>query len=215
MSMVTRWLFSISPKTIIRGVPCAVALYEKPEMHPVAFAKLQAAFDCIRLVAPVRYAQIVRDLRRVLVAGFPWYRGSFDSASQSCELLFTWVVDGRTSPEAVAATLVHEAQHARLRRLGFGYSPEIRPRIERLCHRAARNFARRLSEASELVDELTRQLERDPEVYSPAGRWRAKAEALESMALTGWIKVPLSGFAKWRANRSASDRVARGRPTRG
>jgi hypothetical protein len=206
MSLVAKGLFWISPKKTIHGLPSAA--FHARAQRAAAFAKLQSAFDCIQQHAPVRYAQVTRDLACVLVAGAPWARGSFHQATRTCELYSEWLLDPETPPEAVAATLIHEAQHARLHRLGFGYPPEIRERIERLCHRAARNFARTVGNCEWLVDELTRQLARDPQIYSPAGRWEAKAAALDSISVPAWIKVPLKGYLQWRGRRSGRDPAA-------
>ena len=214
MSVVSRVLFKIGPKRTIHGVRCAVALFADGTQGAAAFARLLAAFDLIQKHAPVRYAQVTRDVARVLVSGAPWARGSFCPASRICELDFEWVIDTSTPPEAVAATLIHEAQHARLHRLGFDYTPEIRPRIERLCHRSARNFARRVGDGQWLVDQLNRQLDRDPHVYSPAGRWEAKAEALAAISLPQWIKSPMGRYLAWRAKRSGGIPAASGRPTK-
>jgi hypothetical protein len=67
-----------------------------------------------------------------------------------------FLCDPETTPANIAATLVHEATHARLDRIG--YAPEKRARVEGLCFRRERAFARRLPDSHELVAEIDRQL---------------------------------------------------------
>ena len=47
----------------------------------------------------------------------------------------------------IAATLVHEAVHARLQRAGLRYWPDLRPRIEAVCVREEIAFVRLLAAA--------------------------------------------------------------------
>ena len=98
------------------------------------------------------------------------------------ELFDDYVVDSETTAEKLACTLVHEAQHARLFRLGFGYQPEIRGRIERLCFRAERNFARALPDQSELVTRAEQWMEADAEQhFSTEARREAGFRALREL----------------------------------
>lgn len=98
-----------------------------------------------------------------------------------------YVADFATSPADVAATLVHEATHVSLERLGFHYTAQRRARIEAVCYRRALRFARRLPGASDLVAKPERQLMRDP-VYltDEAFRGRIIAE-LRRLGVPNWL----------------------------
>lgn len=83
-----------------------------------------------------------------------------------------------TDSTQIAATLVHEATHARLDR--FGYAAGRRARIEAICFRRERAFARRLPESESLVAAIDRQLQRDPSYWTDdASRQRVTDELIK------------------------------------
>ena len=72
-----------------------------------------------------------------------------------------------TSAAGLASTLVHEATHAWLEKLGFWYSEDRRQRIEAICFKRELRFVRRAGGEKELISELERQLTCDPAYFSP------------------------------------------------
>jgi hypothetical protein len=103
------------------------------------------------------------------------------------ELYQEHVLDAQTTPASLACLLIHEAQHARLRRLGFGYDETVRHRIEKLCYRAQRNFARLLPNGDALVAEAETRMEADPEFYSNESHRRRDMKALRELGCPDWI----------------------------
>ena len=98
-----------------------------------------------------------------------------------------YVLDAQTTPASLACLLIHEAQHARLRRLGFGYDETIRNRIEKLCYRAQRNFARLLPNGGALVAEAEALMEADSEFFSNESHRRRDIKALRELGCADWI----------------------------
>ena len=71
-----------------------------------------------------------------------------------CELEENFVRAENTSAAQIASVIVHEATHARMMRLGFGYEEPKRVRIEHICFGAQQAFARRLPDGEQLVKEV-------------------------------------------------------------
>ncbi|MBO0763938.1 MAG: hypothetical protein J2P50_05035 [Hyphomicrobiaceae bacterium] len=65
-----------------------------------------------------------------------------------------------SSPQIIAATIVHEATHARLQRCGIGYDEERRSRIEAICFRREAALAMKLPNGGSVRETAERQLAR-------------------------------------------------------
>ena len=96
--------------------------------------------------------------------------------------------DGLESIEGLASTIVHEAQHARLYRFGFGYEEHERGRIEEVCIKSQRNFGKRIPNGYEVVKDANIQLSVDLSVvYSDDYRFLHKFKELEKLNLPKWF----------------------------
>jgi hypothetical protein len=104
---------------------------------------VKKALRLIKVHDPIRYDRLLRDLDRVLVGPIP-SQGRYSASMKACHLDSRFVLAKTTSPEQIAATIVHEATHARLRRCGIGYDEQLRGRVEAVCVRRELAFARRL-----------------------------------------------------------------------
>jgi hypothetical protein len=108
--------------------------------------------------------------------------------------------------EFVASSLVHEATHGRLARCGFGYSADIRYRIERLCIRQERAFATRIPGNEALLDRVNRKLMIPPEYWID--------EAAKDRFRTGFLSMSADGgLPEWlaRALLSLREKVGKSR----
>lgn len=116
-----------------------------------------------------------------------------------CELQENFVRAETTSIAQIASAIVHEATHARLMRLGFGYEEPKRLRIERICFGAQRGFARRLPDGEELVKEVEESQAYYGEAYfSDAGRREADLEGLRMLGVPKWIVWLLAKLFSYR-----------------
>jgi hypothetical protein len=150
--MLERLIIRLSEKRRLHDLPVAVWVVT-PSDDRIAFGKLDAALRLIQQLAPEKFQAVQKDVHTILVAGLPTYRGCYVHRLRLIELERGYVLDRETTPESIACVLVHEAQHARLWRLGFCYDEPIRGRVEGLCYRAQRNFARLLTNGEDLVAE--------------------------------------------------------------
>lgn len=207
-------LFRWSPKRVIDGMPVAVVLFSSAEERNTAFGRISDALALLERYAPIRYGQIKRDIGRILVsAAVPTAYGTYDEASRTCALLFDWMMAPDTSPEDIAGTIVHEAQHGRLFRLGFGYGADVRGRVERLCFRATRISVRRLPNAERVLARAEAGMTLSNDAYSAISHLTRERTAIRELKLPGFVKAGLLWMNGRRAAQVAkhSDLPASGR----
>jgi hypothetical protein len=214
MRVLDEIVFRVSPKRVIAGLPVAVLLATPDDERAVAFARIADAMALIERYAPVRFEQVRRDVARILVYGEPSFRGAYAKESRTCELFVDWVVAHDTNPAALAGAIVHEAQHGRLFRLGFGYDAPFRHRIERVCYRATRAFARRIPDGDALVPWTTRCMAVGEDAYSAASGLRRRIDAIDRIGLPRWLQQLLRLRLRRKLTRALSaQKPAGGRPT--
>jgi hypothetical protein len=114
--------------------------------------RIENALHLIKIHDRLRYDRLLRDLERILVCVLLGDLACFNHRYGSCELDARFVLAETSSPEVIAATIVHEATHARLWSLGVRYEQKRRHRIEAICFRRVLAFATKLPN-SELVRE--------------------------------------------------------------
>jgi len=78
-------------------------------------------------------------------------RGAYFHEQRACLVELTFTVNPDFSDAEVAATILHEAMHARLDRLGFPLEMEDRARQERFCRRAEIEFGRLVPNGDRVV----------------------------------------------------------------
>lgn len=139
----------------IDGVKVAVAnIDERPPID-----KVTAALRLIEQHDPLRFARLKRDLTGgIRVDPAIASRARFIARSWVCEINYEFANSGCTI-EVLAATIVHEAAHARLWRRGITYDEPIRARVEAICMRRELAFARRLPDGEKCFAEVKRALE--------------------------------------------------------
>jgi hypothetical protein len=106
--------------------------------------RIAQALGFIKTYDPTRYHRLLRDLERIWTRLLVYNLGQFNEALSACELDQRFVLDESTSVEQIAATIVHEATHARIARYGIDYEEPIRHGIEAICMRREMAFANRL-----------------------------------------------------------------------
>ena len=120
--------------------------------------RVEDALDLIRTHDPVRYHRLRGDLERVWVLPLNGSVALFDQTLLACHLDERFVLAETTTPEQIAAAIVHEATHARLMRAGIGYEEEIRARVEAVCLRREMAFAHCVPEGEGIREEAERTL---------------------------------------------------------
>lgn len=106
---------------------------------------LDEALHLVRQMQPLRYNQILRDLKFIWVRYVPG-SAEYDPSIEACVISPDRFTGHYRRKEDFALTIIHEATHARLDKLGVGYDETIRGRVEAICHRRELFFAKLLGD---------------------------------------------------------------------
>jgi hypothetical protein len=127
------------------------------EAEPI-LRRIEEALLLIKRYDRIRYDRLLRDLQRVWVLLLPSSVASFEYRIYTCQIDTRYCLAETTTPELLAATIVHEATHARLWRCGIRYEEAQRPRIEEICVRREIAFAAKLPNGEDARDQAERTL---------------------------------------------------------
>jgi hypothetical protein len=169
-------LFLFSRRSVIDGIEVIDVAGEESER---TIGSLRKALQLLETTDPGRYQRLRRDLRRIalLKAGGP----EFAPEVRACVLRSRYVRE--SDPAGVAATLVHEAAHARLWRRGVRENSDSRPRVEEICVNEQIAFAERLGNP-DMLNHLRDKLQRP---------WWTQAQ-LHERRITAWRHL---GMPDW------------------
>jgi hypothetical protein len=126
---------------------------------PEDLTRVEGALLLIKQHSPLDYARIIRELERIWVTLSFYGLGQYKHSLKACILDERYVADSATTVERIAATIVHEATHARLERCRIEYKQELRTRIEAICFRRELAFSARLPNGAEVQQEIAQCLE--------------------------------------------------------
>lgn len=164
----------------VRGISVRV-INSRPDIETGAVLdRLSHALDLIALYAPRRFRRMTQDLSGIVVHRFAC-RGAFFPQTRECLVELTFTVNpDHTLPE-IAASIVHEATHARVA-ARCGMLPEaLRPREERICRRAELDFGTALPGGAVVVERARRSLGLSDQDVAPQVDWHAAARRIESI----------------------------------
>jgi hypothetical protein len=139
-------LLSISRRRTIDGF--SVATMDDAGQASASFEQVEEALHLIRDHAPRLYGRLRCDLELIWVRVLPGPLGGYNHALRACLLDARFVLDHTRPCSLIAASIVHEGTHARLRRCGIDYREPIRNRVEAVCVRAEMDFAARLPDGA-------------------------------------------------------------------
>ena len=123
----------------VHGIPVLVN-NTRPDIDTNdVLARLDRTLALIEQYVPHHFRHLKRDFAYIVVERFAC-RGAYFHEQQACLVELTFTVNQDFSDAEVAATILHEAMHARLHRLGFPLEMEDRARQERFCRRAEIEF---------------------------------------------------------------------------
>jgi hypothetical protein len=151
-----------------------------------ALQRVEAALRLIERFAPLHYRRVRNNLSRIWVQMVPHGAGCYLHSLNAC------LLDERVV--ASEDTIVHEATHARLEKRGIRYEEAVRHRIERICARRELDFARHLSGADTLHEEITRRLDlcnEEKAFYTDQNMWQkidqGNADILRHLGTPEWV----------------------------
>jgi len=123
----------------VLGIP-VIVYNTRPDIDTNAvIARLERSLSLIERYVPHHFRHLKRDFAYVVVQRFAC-RGAYFHAQRACLTELTFTVNPGFSDAEVAATILHEAMHARLHALGFPLEMNDRARQERFCRRAEIEF---------------------------------------------------------------------------
>ena len=138
-------------RTVIRGFPIE-AVNTRPDINTHdAIARLDGALALLEQYVPHHYRRLRRDFSGFLIERRA-YRGAFLVASRTCLVELTFVVNRSFSLAQIAATILHEAMHARLHACGIAVGAHETHRQERFCRRAEIEFGSQVPGGEPIVE---------------------------------------------------------------
>src|SRR4026208_1614647 len=154
----------------IHGLPIRI-VNTRPDIQTEQVARrLAAALDLIATYAPHCYRRLRTDLAGFVVERFAC-RGAFFPMSRECLVELTFTVNPQVSLPEIAASIVHEATHARVARWCRSTSTHNRGREERLCRRAELDFGLALPDGAVGVQRAQAALEMTEQEAAPPIAW--------------------------------------------
>ena len=135
----------------LRGLPVTV-VNTRPDIDTDAvFARLDASLGLIERYTPHYYRHLVRDFAGILVERYAC-RGAYLPGRRVCLLELTFAVNPSFTDAQRAATILHEAMHAKLDRLGASTGMGDRARQERFCRRAEIEFGKLVADGAPILE---------------------------------------------------------------
>jgi hypothetical protein len=163
---------------MVHGVPVRIVNTRADIQTDQVVHRLTAALDLIATYAPGRYGRLRRDFAGFVVQRFAC-RGAFFPESRECLVELTFTVNPRHGLPEIAASIVHEATHARVARMCRTRTPEMHAREERLCRRAELEFGLAVPDGAVVVQRARASLALADREVAPDVDW---AEAARRVA---------------------------------
>lgn len=158
----------------LRGLPVLVH-NTRPDIDTArVVARLERALELIDSHTPHYGRHLRRDFAGILVQRYPC-RGAYLPDSRTCLVELTFTVHETISEPEIAATILHEAMHARLHALGFPLEMADRARQERFCRRAEIEFGRLVPGGEPVLERALQSLALEDADVAPDIDWRLAA----------------------------------------
>jgi hypothetical protein len=177
---------------VIRGIPVTL-INTRPDIDSEdVFARLDDALGLIERYQPSHFRRMHRDFARIQVRRFPC-RGAYFPDTRICLVELTFVVNRQFTPTQVAATILHEAMHARLDNAGVKYDAAGAAKHERFCRRAEVEFGMLAPDGAPVVDRALASLASADDEVAPVIDWelagrRVDAADLSALSAPDWMK---------------------------
>ena len=171
------------------GIPLLITNTGAYGTHDDLYARVDAALALIATHQPWRLERIRQDVGRIWVHRQAGFRAAYRHDIRSC-LLDSYFITHHPA-EAVAASIAHEAVHARVAKLAI--VKKDRAREERLCRRAEVSLGRALPNGAPVVARAAAARAASDEEVAPRVDWREVAReqrraAIREMQIPGWLE---------------------------
>jgi hypothetical protein len=159
-----------SATRIIRGVRVSV-INTRPEIDTEqVFTRVDATLGLIETHVPWHFRRLRRDFSGIVVERFPC-RGAFFPETRTCLFELTFSVNPSFSDAQRAASILHEAMHARLHAAGVHAEPGDKAREERFCRRAEVEFGKLVPDGGPVVQRALESLAMADDEVAPEIDW--------------------------------------------
>ena len=185
-----------TPTTESGGIPVVVHNTRPDVETGDVLARLGGALALIERYAPHHFRHLQRDFACILVQRYAC-RGAYFPDQHTCLVELTFTVNRSFSEAQIAATILHEAMHARLHRLGFPLGMANRARQERFCRRAEIEFGLAVPGGASIVERALATLERADDEVAPVVDQALAAERivradLDALPVPRWLKQAIA-----------------------
>ena len=161
----------------VHGIPVFVD-NTRPDISTAdVVARLERSLALIQRYVPHHFRHLKRDFAYIVVRRFAC-RGAYFHEQRACLTELTFTVNRDFSDAEVAASILHEAMHARLHALGFPLEMEDRARQERFCRRAEIEFGMLVPNGERVVERARWTSELSDEEVAPEIDPRVAAERI-------------------------------------
>lgn len=143
-------------------------------------ARLGRALDLIATYAPPRFRRMQQDLAGIVVRRFAC-RGAFFPQERECLVELTFAVNPRHSLAEIAASMVHEATHARLAAMCGPLPQHHRAREERMCRKAELEFGLAIPDGGVVVERARAALAMTDQDVAPAVDWAEATRRVQAV----------------------------------
>lgn len=179
---------------------------------------LELSFKLLKSVFPGKYKDLLKDVKKIYIErniiDDGDVSGMFIPNIKSISLpikLFQSNLRFENKTEFIASIILHEAQHARLYRLGFDSNRKTLGRQERVCYSLQNRFGEKITNGSEIIRYCNFALSVDLENhYSTESFIIRQIENLNSKEVPNWIKTYctrklLKGYKKMKNIKNDND----------
>jgi hypothetical protein len=188
-----------SRRHLLGELPVFIAPSLGDDATGIILGKLATAIQLLPAGGTTARRAIGHYIERVIVGPMPHIQAEWNESVRACLLDSTYVATSSTRSIDLALLLVHEAQHARLMRLGIPYKADTRLRVERSCIEAEREFARATGCDQATVDRILLKYEQAEELWDPARLADLKIATLRGLHPPRWILWVASAIIRRRA----------------
>ncbi len=176
----------------LRGLPIVVRNTRPDVDTGEVLARLDGALELIERHTPHHFRRLRRDFAGIVVQRYAC-RGAYLPGERICLVELTFTVNASCTLAQIAATILHEAMHARLDRLGFPLEHGDRARQERFCRRAEVEFGTLVPGGEPIVERALAALHAAdadvaPRVDGALAAHRVAQADLDALAAPRWIK---------------------------
>jgi hypothetical protein len=179
-------LFHAALRLAARVEVCGLELANLSEIKSASqlFHRVREAVGLLERTTPHLAARMRSSIKRIIIVPSGGAEGAYWSFLNACVLSADHVL--KDSATSIAMTLAHEATHARLRRAGIIYHPELRARIEAICVQAEIELAQMLPNAHELLEEARKAL--DTRWWEGDASSNRELAQLQSLGVPAWLR---------------------------